>query len=197
MSNSSEQTADSEEINPIALCVIGLILLTFLVESVGYFFDARLQHRAASFPFVIGQMTGYEWIDSGFSPCGPPVKRDGLNVEYTYSVDGDRYFGTRKRFAWRQFGSGSPAAIALAKSWGKGNHVKVFYDPKNPSHAALDNLFTPGDWKTLAAAVILFLASTLTMALFVIRSYLAYFEPSESVDCEVRNPTDYAESVHV
>ena len=89
-------------------------------------------------------------------------------MEYNYAVAGRRYFGNRKRFAWRQFSSGSKDAVALAKTWDKGKRVKVFYDPSDPSQAALDNLFTPGDWKTLACAVVGLLLAPLVSLFFAI-----------------------------
>ena len=107
-------------------------------------------------------MTDYHWDDFG------TVGETELVVEYNYVVDGRRYFGNRKRFAWRHFSSGSKDAVARANSWDKGKRVKVFYDPSDPSQAALDNLFTPGDWKTLACAVVGLLLAPVVSLFFTI-----------------------------
>jgi hypothetical protein len=134
--------------------IIAVLVALFVAAACcQYGCDARDQFEARSFPHVVGQMTRHAWNEFG---------TDGeseLLVEYNFTVDGQRYFGDCKRFAYRHFSSESDAAIALARSWGQGNQVKVFYDPDDPGHAALDNLFTPGDWKTLAVALIgMFLA---------------------------------------
>ena len=154
MPRDTPQSDLTEQAHPIAWCFAALLLGCIWWSCFNYLFDARLQYRAASFPHVDGLMTEYIWIEPIADPCGPGQLHEGLNVEYNYAVNGRRYFSTRKRFAWRQFDSKSAAAKALARSWGKGNKVKVFYDPEDPSVAALDNLFTPGDWKTLGCAVI-------------------------------------------
>ncbi len=123
------------------------VAIVILVTGSAHCFKARKQYLAASYPHVMGRMSKWEIDEFG---------TDGewqLLVEYNYSVNGRRYFGTRKRFAWRHFNSESPAAQALARSWGQGNQVKVFYNPDDPSDAALDNLFTRGDRKTLWCAM--------------------------------------------
>lgn len=147
-----------------------LVLAAIWLNCISYFVDARRQYRSASFPSVAGKMTDYYWVEDTFNPCGfalgrqwdgqRPQETSGLNVEYNYVVNGRRYFGYHPRFAPRRFSSGSREAVALANSWGKGRNVKVFYDPANPQIAALDNLFTSGDWQTLACAVAGFIFAT-------------------------------------
>ena len=50
----------------------------------------------------------------------------------------------------------------------------MFYDPANPSIAALDNLWTMGDWKTLACAVAGFVVSTLIPFVYVWTVWLGF-----------------------
>jgi hypothetical protein len=152
--NNSDLDSSDERNGPLEILIVTLVLAFVWWKCAGYLFDAHLQYRAAKFPSVQGKMTRYYWNEFGM------VGESELQVEYNYAVNGQRYFGTRKRYAWRHFGSGSDEAIKLARSWGKGNVVKVFYDPHDPSNSALDNLFTPGDWKTLACAVSILLMIT-------------------------------------
>jgi hypothetical protein len=175
---------------PGAIGWIFLILVLGVIwsQSVGYFFAAHLQYRSATFPSVDGRMTVHYWVeDDGFNPCGVAARKEevGLNVEYNYAVNGRRYFGYRKRFAPRRFSSGSAAAIALAQSWGKGKTVKVFYDPTDPAVAALDNLFTEGDWKTLAAAIAMCLVTTLIGVTFVAQTLINYRNMSQKIQPEL------------
>ena len=87
--------------------VCGLICWVCIIHCC----NASLQHRSASFPSVAGRMTEYYWNDFG------TAGETELIVEYNYAVNGQRYFGHRKRFSWRHFESESKEAVALARSW--------------------------------------------------------------------------------
>lgn len=161
------EKSDDEYQGPLVWILLTLFCAYGWFASFGYFFDAAKQYRAEDYPFVMGRMTEYEWVDVG------DVGTE-LVVAYDYTVDRTTYHGSRKRFVWRHFRSQSNEAVALARSWGAGNQIKVFYDPSNPSDSALDILFTRGDWKTLACAVAAFLMTS-CISIWAIYRFLAMF----------------------
>jgi Protein of unknown function (DUF3592) len=59
-------------------------------------------------------------------------------VEYTYTVGGAIYRGTRIRFA-DTTGSSEAAQSALVAQYPAGAAVDVYYDPKHPGEAVLEN----------------------------------------------------------
>jgi hypothetical protein len=61
-------------------------------------------------------------------------------------VNGIEYSGDRIRFLFRPLRIGTEQARSRAVTWGQGNTVEVFFDPKDPKKGLLDKGLCLGDW---------------------------------------------------
>lgn len=64
-------------------------------------------------------------------------------LRYQYTVDGRRYVGFRVAFSG--YGISRPSMAALIRPYPAGRTVRVFYDPRRPASAVLDNR-ARSDW---------------------------------------------------
>lgn len=86
------------------------------------------------------------------------------NVRYIYTVEGERYEGSRIQFREQQFRSRAQAE-AYAEAWARTSPLAVRYDPEEPARSVV----VPDDGSPFITAVLI-LAALLGMVLHVHRS---------------------------
>ena len=110
------------------------IVMVFNVIFFSSIVDAA---RSQSFPFVLGSITRSQIVRSGGG--------DGshVEVEYEYFVGRDRYENDAVRFGMNMTGLGRLQKVV--DRYPEGSEVPVYYDPDDPSHAALEQGLVPSD----------------------------------------------------
>jgi|APMI01.1.fsa_nt_gi hypothetical protein len=115
--------------------------------SLGWWLQRR-HHDSQRWPSTDGVVLE-SWIDDHNLESMAPVLR------YEYMVHGRRYVGTRVSYSG--YGVSRAQMEALIAPYPAGRSVRVFYDPRHPERAVLNNV-APSDWRYWLAAGIAFLA---------------------------------------
>ena len=92
--------------------------------------------QSLTWPSVAGHVIE-AWVDDARLEMTKPVLR------YRYEVAGRTYVGFR--VAYSGYGTSRAGMDELIRPYAEGSTVKVYYNPKDPSSAVLDNT-APSDW---------------------------------------------------
>ncbi len=92
--------------------------------------------QCLQWPSVTGRVTESR-VDDAHLETTKPILR------YHYEVGGTTYVGFRASFSG--YGVSRTAMEAVVKPYPQGSRVRVYYNPRNPASAVLDNT-APSDW---------------------------------------------------
>jgi hypothetical protein len=117
-------------ISLLAVLVLGLI-------AGGVWHVWSRQQASRSWPAVEGEVVSARIVESDDgSNNGEGSRRFTVEVEYTYTLGGQRYRGTRIRYAHQGHRERSEAEAELA-GYAPGRRLKVFHDPADPAQSVL------------------------------------------------------------
>ncbi|KAF0653572.1 hypothetical protein L107_08268 [Cyanobium sp. Copco_Reservoir_LC18] len=93
-------------------------------------------HQCLRWPSVMGRVTESRVDDASLETTKPVLR-------YRYDVNGQTYVGFRASFSG--YGVSRAAMEAVIKPYPQGSRVRVYYNPRHPASAVLDNT-APSDW---------------------------------------------------
>jgi len=118
----------------VMFAALSLLTGTALL-ALAYWLRSRSQ-RCLQWPTVIGLILESRVDDTRLDLMKPIMR-------YRYEVDGQTYEGFRVSFSG--YGVSRSAMEKLILPYPKGNSVKVYFNPKDPSLSVLNNT-QPSDW---------------------------------------------------
>ena len=152
--------------------VFGLFLLAvtlILAAAAGWYLkgdkeNVRLFGVSAVWPTVTGQIGSVQIVETGSSEdsnswCEP-------KVDYTYTVAGREYAGTRIKFSRLKHVSNKTARAVIA-NYAVGATV-VAYDPANPQYSVLDRTAKPPAITFWTGVLFVFAAIVLALAVVML-----------------------------
>ena len=152
--------------------VFGLFLLAvtlILAAAAGWYLkgdkeNVRLFGASAVWPTVTGQIGSVQIVETGSSEdsnswCEP-------KVDYTYTVAGREYAGTRIKFS-RSKNVSNKTARAVTANYAVGATV-VAYDPANPQYSVLDRTAKPPAITFWTGVLFVFAAIVLALAVVML-----------------------------
>ena len=152
--------------------VFGLFLLAvtlILAAAAGWYLkgdkeNVRLFGASAVWPTVTGQIGSVQIVETGSSEdsnswCEP-------KVDYTYTVAGREYAGTRIKFS-RLKNVSNKTARAVTANYAFGATV-VAYDPANPQYSVLDRTAKPPAITFWTGVLFVFAAIVLALAVVML-----------------------------
>ena len=151
--------------------MLGLIF-TLTGALVFYFFGfppLKYGYESKSWPKTSGTITLSEvesWMKDGNSQYG-------ARINYTYTVEGEKYNSSKLNTGGTYSGSSMSKAKEIVAEFTKGKTVDVFYDPQIPESAVL-NPGLPGKDIAVAAFSLLFFFVGLVVLLGIVKPQRTY-----------------------
>src|SRR5664280_2310357 len=130
--------------------------------------NVRLFGASAAWPTVAGQIGSVQIVETGSSEDSNSYSNSWCEpkVDYTYTVTGRKYAGTRIKFS-RLKNVSNKTARAVIANYAVGATV-VAYDPANPQNSVLDRTAKPRAITFWTGVLFVFAAIVLALAVVML-----------------------------